>query len=120
MILFTSACTGQPKTLPPESKYEEYTSLMLNVGNKFVEETDAKKLHKAAVSTQTVRLISCSDFNDECSLYGKFISLVIQSSADGTLAPSERKELRSRLAELRAAIETGKKKLHEAWAKKKT
>ena len=119
VISIMCACTSEPQHLPNEGKYEEYTTLMLNVAGKFSEETNAKKLHGAAVSTQTVRLITCSDFKDECTLYGKFISLAIQTSADGNITPSERTEMRAHLAELRSAITTGKKLLREAWTKKK-
>lgn len=118
-VTINCACSGQPKNLPLESKYEEYTTLMMNVGNKFAEETDAKRLHKTAVSTQTIRLITCSDFNDECSLYGKYVSHVVKVSADGTVTPEERSELRAKLGELQKAIDEGKKLLHEAWEKKK-
>ncbi len=51
---------------------------MVNICNKFAnDEGDTDKLHSAAVATQAARVVSCSDFNGECALYGECLNLVI-------------------------------------------
>lgn len=99
------------KYVPDEKAYAEDTKLMINICNKFAEEPDAKALHKAVVSTQYARVINCLDYNNECNLYGKFLSLATRVSADDDISSAERIEMRTKLEELKAAISAGRIKL---------
>lgn len=99
--------------LPDEQAYAQDGKLMLDICNKFANEPDAAKLHKAAMATQYARVISCSDYNGECSLYGTFLSLAINVSKDNDITTAERRQMREHLTKLRLAVETGKRKLHK-------
>jgi hypothetical protein len=101
------------KYVPDEKAYAEDTKLMINICNKFAEEPDAKALHKAVVATQYARVINCMDYNNECNLYGKFLSLATRVSADDDISSAERIEMRAKLDELKAAISAGRIKLNK-------
>jgi hypothetical protein len=111
LLLLLPACTPKEKASPDYTKYLSDTELMLNITQKFAFEPDAQKLNKVAVATQQTRVVSCTDFNDECSLYGKFLSNIIEYSDDGTINPEERKKMELQYNQLNAAIKEGRWKL---------
>lgn len=88
---------------------------MKNIATKFANEPDAKALHKVAVATQQSRLISCINVIDECNLYGKYISLIINSSSDGIISASERATIKTKLKQLISALAKGEKHLSQQW-----
>ena len=108
------ACTKDKKRIPEISQYSRQTNLILGVCGKFAQETDIKRLHSAAIATLQSRLVTCSDFNGECSKYGHFVSTVIKDSKDGVMTPSERKDLQDRLKDIQNSIAAGKKMIYEA------
>ncbi len=114
-----TACTPKPATLPDESKYREDSSLLVNTSQKLVDESDVAKMQTIAMALQTTRTLACIDFNNECSMFGKFLSLTIETTRKGTLTPAERKLLREKAADIRLAVEEGKRKLQEAWEKRR-
>lgn len=114
-LIFISipSCTTEKAVKPEPRKYIEDTEFMLNISNKFLYENDAKKLHKVAVATEQARVVSCADFNGECSLYGKFIAKCIEVSADSNITSEERRELELIQSELKGAIKDGRNKLKD-------
>lgn len=121
LFLFFLACTKAPspeitnnEKLSAMKKYEEYKKdglLMINICQKFANEQDIKKLHKAAVSTQEARVINCRDYNGECTQYLNFLKIAIEYSKDGILTLPEESDLKSRVQQLKNTIEEGKFKL---------
>ena len=111
--LLLAACSQQTRK-PKISKkdYHKQTQLMVQVCTKLANEQNALDLHKAAVSVQQARLISCSDVVNECSTYGKFLSLAAEVSKDGSLSYDDRQELGHQLLKLKKAIQKGRDKLN--------
>ena len=110
------SCTSEKKPPPlTEEEYSKSTQMMLDITGKFLNETDIKRLHSAAVATQQARVVSCSNFNDECSIYGKFVSLVIDSSKDSVISSAEKRTLFEKREALKEAIKAGKEKLRSDW-----
>lgn len=116
-ILFM-ACTSETEYLPEESKYREDSMLLIKTSEKLSNESDADKLHTVALAMQTNRTLSCEDFNQECSLFDRFLSSAISLSAKGNLTDADHKELREQAVKIRLAFEEGKSKLSEKWARK--
>jgi hypothetical protein len=117
--LTVTACTGgDDEKLPSESKYDEESTLMANMCKKLSEEPDAKKLHDISRAIQDTRFIACANYNNECNLYGSFLTLAIAVSKDGAVKNEDRDKLRSQCSDLRNAVQDGQAKLHEAWKKK--
>lgn len=100
------ACTEEKKSPNPE-KYEADGRLMIEICQKFSGEADAKRLHTAAVATQTARVISCNDFFGECVAYGRCVSKAIAVAADGQISEAERSELKANLDELKSLFGEG-------------
>lgn len=119
LFLMMTACTPSPESqqLPTEQKYSEDAALMINVCNKFAEEPDANKLHSAALAVQNTRVLACVDYNDECSIYGRFLALAIRVSEGGKISVADRTQMRTTVAELQTAVAEGKSKLHADWVK---
>lgn len=119
-LLGISACTSQRQVyIPVESKYVEDADLMVNICNKFSNELDAAKLHKAAVAVQSTRVISCFDYNSECDKYNSFIALAIKLSEDGALTNADQNEMREAASALSSAVSEGKMKLRKYYESKK-
>ena len=93
LILTLVSCTPNKKPLPSKEKFSSDTQMMLKITKKFLNESDATKLQKAAVAVQQSRVVSCIDVSGECALYGKIISHVIKISSDGEISPQEKKSL---------------------------
>ncbi len=108
-----AGCTAQQKPTPSLDKYSSETQMMTNICQKFATEPDAQKLHKAAVATQSSRVIACADYNGECELYGKCLALVISASADGNVSGEEQSKINQTLSELRKSIKEGLKQLRK-------
>lgn len=118
LVLFFTGCTSREEPrLPEDAKYHADSALLVNTSQKLSEESDVHKLHSIAMALQTTRTLACIDFNDECSMFGKFLSFAIEVSAKGSLTLPERKKLREKAGDIRLAVEQGKLKLHEARAK---
>ncbi|MBL7543601.1 MAG: hypothetical protein JNL11_07270 [Bdellovibrionaceae bacterium] len=115
LILCTTLLYGCTQTfdtpLPDKRKYETDGALMVNVCKKFSEEPDAKKLHKAAVAVQAARVISCSNYNNECDIYGRCLSEVINASKDGDVSSSERAAMKKTAMDLKVAVDEGNSKI---------
>jgi hypothetical protein len=112
-MLITS-CTYDNSKVPEITRYENDSELMINICNKFAnDEGDVEKLHNAAVATQSARVISCSDFNGECTLYGECLNLVIKASKSSSISFSDRKKLKDKANELKQAIRDGKVKIRQ-------
>jgi hypothetical protein len=109
LILFLASCTESKPPLPSKEKYFSDTDLMIKICSKFYQETDASKLHKVAVATQSSRVISCENYFGECNLYGDFLALAISVSKDNELSAEDRNELRLELDKLKLAIQNGRK-----------
>lgn len=117
LILIHVGCTDTSKTsLPDKKKYEDDGTLMVNICKKFSEEPDPKKLNTAAVAVQAARVVSCANYNEECNIYGRCLTEVIQASKDGNISSSERSDIKKIATELKAAVTEGISKL-EAKAK---
>lgn len=112
-------CTESTETLPRESVYEKDSALLVRTSSKLANEIDIKKLYTVALAMQTNRTLSCNDFNNECTLFSDFLSQTIKFTAKGYLNPNERRELNQKALEIQTAVEEGKTKLHEKWAKAK-
>lgn len=111
-LFMSCSCTAEKKPPPPSLKqYEQDTKLMMELGKKFIDESDPQKLHEVAVATQQTRVMSCFDYNNECRLYGELVTKVIDASSDGTVTPAERQGLLNALAGLRSAVDEGISKL---------
>lgn len=117
ILIFLISCKEPETKLPSDSKYAEDTKLMINICEKFAEESDANKLHTAAVNTQYARVVACFDYFGECNLYGQYLSMVVRNSADGSISSEERSEMRKLLKELQQTVNEGKAKLQAASAK---
>lgn len=114
LILLLSSCTFRSQEpLPDEKAYAENSGLLVNTSQKLADEPDAKKLHEIAMALQTTRTLSCSDYNDECSLFGKFLSLAAQLSNKGSMSMTDRRRLQDKAAEIRLKVELGKRRLRE-------
>ncbi|MCB0392652.1 MAG: hypothetical protein KDD58_15285 [Bdellovibrionales bacterium] len=111
MFLYLVSCQQQTKPLPTYDKYNKDTQLMINICNKLSKESDAKTLHKIAVSTLQARVVSCSDYFGECNQYGKFLSLAAELSKDQILTDLDRQELNNALRDLETKVRQGKARL---------
>ena len=112
-LLFILGCTSQQEPLPDLAKYEEDSVLLIKTSEKFANEPDVNKLYKVALAMQTTRTLSCIDFNNECSLFEKFLSATIKMSEKGSLSSDERKELRDLADKIKIAADEGRSKLRE-------
>jgi hypothetical protein len=108
-----TACTREEQKLPDEKAYSEQGMLLVNTSQKISDEPDVHKLHEIAKALQQTRTLSCADFNNECSLFGSFLTLSIDLSSKGNMSFAERERLRKLTTEIRVAVETGKLKLRE-------
>ncbi len=113
IILGVASCTLKDQPLPDFESYQKDGQLMINICQKFSTEKDIQKLHKAAVATQNARVISCTDFNDECSLYGRCLALVIKAASDGKISAEESSSIHRNLIELKNAHYEGVRKLRK-------
>jgi hypothetical protein len=114
LFLFLSTvicCESKINNVPTYLKYTEDTNLMLNIIKKFINEPDAKKINKVATAVQQTRIVSCTNYNDECDIYGKLISHLIEYTQDGNLSTEEQKKIEIQFAQLTSAIKEGKNKL---------
>lgn len=119
MLSGLTACTADSSALPDIAAYGKDSDLMINICDKFVhDEGDGKRLHDAAVGVQQTRVVSCSDYNNECTLYGECLNLVIQSSASGFIQAKDRIKMNDKLAELKTAVAQGRVKLRSEWEKR--
>lgn len=114
-----NSCTRSRANLPDERKYAAEASLLYKSAQKLADESDVKKLNEIALAMQTTRTLACIDYNNECTLFGKYLSLIIVKTKKGSLTPEERKEIQTRSAEVRTAVEEGMRKLKIDWAARK-
>lgn len=112
-----SGCTENEK-LPNEAKYISDTTVMLTVSNKLSQEPDVRTLHRVAVDTESLRLVTCADYHGECDLYGEFLSTTIDVSKDGDLSSDDRARLQKMNADLKKTVAEGRALLHQAWKKR--
>lgn len=103
--------SSEARYKPTEADYARDTKLMVNICERFAHEKDAKALHKAAVATAYARVVNCLDYNNECNLYGQFLTLTTNVSKDGSITSEERIQMRKHLDELKTAVSDGKIKL---------
>lgn len=119
MTIIFSSCTNETSYVPEIPKYESETELMVNICTKFVnDEGDVQKLHDVALAVQTRRVVSCSDYNGECTLYNDCINSVIQSSRSKNISFEDRKKLKEIATDLKKAVQEGKEKLRNAFFSK--
>lgn len=105
---------------PDPTTYAADAKLMADICNKFTEDENAPRVHKAAIATQTARVIVCTDYNGECRLYSECLAKVIKASEDGNISARERGELRRLVSKLRAAGLLGERRLRHEAAKKES
>ena len=113
ILLGVASCTLKDQPLPDFESYQKDGQLMINICQKFASEQDISKLHKAAVATQNARVITCTDFNGECSLYGRCLTLVIKAASDGEISAEESTSINRNLIELKNAYFEGVRKLRK-------
>lgn len=106
---FTMACTRESSPHITEGDFKKNTELMLNVSDKFLNESDIERLHKVAVDLQLSRAIVCQDVGRECTVYLNFINKLIEYTKDGHLSPSEKTFLEKKRQELAEAVKREKK-----------
>lgn len=94
-------------------KYKEDSTLMINVANKFIRETDAKKLHEVVVATQISRAMECRDYNEECNIFRSIMVKLIDFTKDSSYLPEERLILEKELLNLKMAVREGTHKLEK-------
>ncbi|MCB0363462.1 MAG: hypothetical protein KDD35_12105 [Bdellovibrionales bacterium] len=116
---FTMACTRESSPHITEGDFKKNTELMLNVSDKFLNESDIEKLHKVAVDLQLSRAIVCQDVGSECTVYLDFINKLIEYTKDGHLSPSEKTFLEKKRQELAEAVKKGEEILRKKWEKLK-
>lgn len=86
---------------------------MINVANKFIRETDAKKLHEVVVATQISRAMECRDYNEECNIFRSIMVKLIDFTKDSSYLPEERLILEKELLNLKMAVREGTHKLEK-------
>lgn len=115
LILGLIACQRKPEVpviAPPDlASYKESATLMVKVANKFIHETDAKKLHEVVVATQFTKAMECRDYNRECEIYRSIVGDLIAFTADNDITSEEKLLLERQLVKLEAAVRDGLRKL---------
>ena len=112
-VALLAACTQRSSLKLTSGEYAEQGKVMLGVTQKLASDTDAKRMHNAALNIEKSRIVSCIGVFDECRQYGEFLATAIRYSSDGALSYKEISDLKRRHKDLREQIFNGLKHLRE-------
>lgn len=118
LLIIPLILTGCTKVEKPKSSVQDFkmsAALILKVTKKLSQETDGKTLKKASISLQQSRLVACTNVQNECSQYGKFVTEAINIGDDGVISPDEKQRLTKKYIELREALVESEGVLKKQW-----